>query len=232
MTKTCLAVRHVAFEDMGAFADPVVAAGYDLRLLDAPVADLSAVDPLEPDLLVLLGGPVGVYETDAYTFLSVEIKWAKMRLAHKRPILGLCLGAQVMTVALGAAVRPGAKEIGIASIELTHDGQNGPLRYLADIPVLHWHGDAMELPDAADHLARTDACEVQAWSVGAHALALQFHAEADPDAIEHWLVGHAHEIGANGLDPRVIRADMARDGQRIAAAGRKMLVEWLEGLTR
>lgn len=230
MSKRCLAVRHVAFEDLGAFADPITAAGYETLLVDAPVADLSSADPLEPDLLVLLGGPIGVYETDAYPFLATEIAWAKARLEADRPILGLCLGAQVMTVALGGAVKPGTKEIGVAPVELTEHGRTGPLAALADTPVLHWHGDAMQLPAGADHLARSGACEVQAWSKGASALALQFHAEADPNMIEHWLVGHAHEIGANGLDPQAIRADVARDGARIAAAGQRMLTDWLDGL--
>jgi len=230
MTKRCLAVRHVTFEDLGAFADPIAAAGYETVLMDAPAADLSSVDPLKPDLMVLLGGPIGVYEIDAYPFLAAEIAWAKARLDAGRPILGLCLGAQVMTVALGGAVKPGTKEIGVAPVELTDPGRAGPLAALADTPVLHWHGDAMELPAGAEHLARTNLCEVQGWSFGASALALQFHAEADPEMIEHWLVGHAHEIGMNGLDPRKIRADVARDGGRIAAAGQQMLRNWLEGL--
>jgi len=232
MSKRCLAVRHVAFEDLGAFADPISKAGYETQLIDAPLAGLSAIDPLDPDLLVLLGGPIGVYESDAYPFLATEIAWAKARLEADRPILGLCLGAQVMTVALGAAVKPGTKEIGVAPIELTDRGRAGTLAALGETPVLHWHGDAMELPTGAEHLARTETCEVQAWSRGPFALALQFHAEADPDMIEHWLVGHAHEIGTHGLDPRAIRADVARDGARIAAAGRRMLTDWLEGLDR
>ena len=230
MTRTCLAVRYVAFEDLGAFAQPIAEAGYAVRTIDAPVSELGAVDPLEPDLLVLLGGPVGVYETDAYPFLEWEIAAARARLAARRPILGLCLGAQAMAVALGAPVRPGAKEIGVAPIALTDDGRRSPLRHLADVPVLHWHGDAMTLPAGTAHLARTEACEVQAWSLNAHALALQFHAEADPAAIEHWLVGHAHEISANGLEPRAISADVARHGATIADAGRRMLAEWLVGL--
>lgn len=228
--RTCLAVRHVAFEGLGAFDAPIRAQGYAVRTMDAAVCDPTSIDPLAPDLLVLLGGPVGVYETDAYPFIAHEIEWARARIDANRPILGLCLGAQVMTVALGGAVAPGAREIGIAPIELTEIGTASALRHLGDRPVLHWHGDAMALPAGADHLARTAATEVQAWSKGANVLALQFHAEADPAGIEHWLVGHANEIAAAGLDPRTIRADVADHGTRIAAAGRAMMTEWLERL--
>src|SRR6201999_289627 len=106
------------------------------------------VDPVESDLLVVLGGPIGAYEEDRYPFLTAELTLIGARLKAGRPTLGICLGAQLMARALGADVRPGAgKEIGWAPLVLSEAGRAGPLRHLGNEPVLHWHGDIFHLPE-------------------------------------------------------------------------------------
>ncbi|RBP17129.1 GMP synthase (glutamine-hydrolysing) [Roseiarcus fermentans] len=227
MTKTAVAIRHVAFEDAGVWREPLAEAGYDLSYVEAGV-DALADAARAADLVIVLGGPIGVYETDAYPFLVDEIAVVRRRLEAGAPIVGVCLGAQLMAVALGARVAPGpGKEIGYAPVALADAGRASPLARLDGLPVLHWHGDACELPPGALLLASTPLGPVQAFSRGPRALALQFHVEADPHRIEQWLIGHAAELAAAGLDPRALRADALRHGEATAAAGRALLAEWL-----
>jgi GMP synthase-like glutamine amidotransferase len=136
------------------------------------------VDPLMPDLLVCLGGPIGAYEEAAYPFLRDELALIERRLAAARPTLGICLGAQLMARALGARIYPApAKEIGWGEVRLSEAGQKGPLRHFAGVPVLHWHGDTFDLPKGAELLASTVLCANQAFAFGRYALAFQFHPE-------------------------------------------------------
>src|SRR5690606_8012508 len=99
-----VALRHVAVEDLGSIEPLLIALGHDVHYVDVPVADLNAIDPLAPALLVVLGGPIGVYERDSYPFLDTELALIERRLAARKPTLGICLGAQVMASALGARV--------------------------------------------------------------------------------------------------------------------------------
>lgn len=231
MQKSAVAIRHVPFEDLGTFAQPLAQAGYALRYCDVGVDDLATVAPVETDLIIALGGPVGVYETRSYPFLVDEMQLLKERLAADRPTLGICLGAQIMAAALGAGVAPGdEKEIGFAPISLTRAGAAGPLAHLIDTPVLHWHGDRFEMPAGAERLAETAACDHQAFALGPNILGLQFHPEADGERIERWLIGHACELAAAGIDPCALRAEAARHGAALRDAGRLMFSQWLKEL--
>ena len=97
--------------------------------------------------------------------------------------------------------------------------------------MLHWHGDAFAIPEGADHLAATPLCRNQAFALGTNVLGVQFHPEADASGgLERWLVGHAVELAAAGVDPRILREDAVRAGPALRQAGRRMLTEWLEGL--
>ena len=123
MSSRALAIIHVAFEDLGSLGIELTHAGFDIEVVDACTANLRAINALDPDLMVVLGGPVGVYERDAYPFIEVEIDLLRSRLAAKRPTLGICLGAQLMAAALGARVYPGmnGKELGWAPVHIGSD---------------------------------------------------------------------------------------------------------------
>ena len=124
MIKKCLAVRHVAFEDLGLLGPLLAARGYDVHYLDAGVQPFDPETLIAPDLVIVLGGPIGVYERDAYPFIGEEIAAVAARIESNKPILGICLGAQLMAAALGARVAPGpVKEIGWAPLMLTEAGQ-------------------------------------------------------------------------------------------------------------
>jgi GMP synthase (glutamine-hydrolysing) len=230
MTKTVIAIRHVHFEDLGAFDDVLRRHGYAVRYCDACIDDISGVDPLAPDLIVVLGGPIGAYEELTYPFLGQELALLERRLTAARPTLGICLGAQLMARALGARVYPAAeKELGWDGVQLTEAGRNGPLRHFAGAPVLHWHGDTFDLPKGAELLASTEICPNQAFSFGRQALACQFHPEITASGFERWLVGHAVELAVPGVSPAVLRQDTGRLAPNSAWRGAACLSEWLVG---
>lgn len=235
MMKTALALRHVPFEDLGLLGPLLEQHGYAVRTLDAGVEPLSnAADP-EPDLLVVLGGPIGAYDEASYPFLTETLALVRQRLARQQPVLGICLGAQIMARALGAPVAPmGHKEIGFAPLTLTPAGQRSVLAPLVHgangVPVLHWHGDQFGIPPGTEALAATALCPHQAFAVGAHALALQFHLEADLSRIEQWLVGHACELAAAGVDLQALRRGALTHGPALTLAAQAVFGAWLDGL--
>jgi GMP synthase (glutamine-hydrolysing) len=232
MTKTVIAIRHVHFEDLGAFDDVLRRHGYAVRYCDACIDDIGVVDPLAPDLIVVLGGPIGTYQELTYPFLGQELALLERRLTAARPTLGICLGAQLMARALGARVYPGrAKEIGWAELQLSEAGRTGSLRHFAGVPVLHWHGDTFDLPEGARLLASTEMCPNQAFSLGRHALACQFHPEITANGFERWLIGHAVEIaGTQAISPGLLRRDTERFAPQAAPRGEACLSEWLAAL--
>jgi GMP synthase (glutamine-hydrolysing) len=231
MTRSCLAVRHVAFEDLGLLGPLVSARGYDVRYHDAGIERFDAGILLESDLVIVLGGPIGVYECETYPFITDEIAAVAARLDAKKPILGICLGAQMMAAALGARVAPGpVKEIGYAPLTLTEPGRSSVLAPLGTSPVLHWHGDNCELPAGCECLASTPHCPVQAFSRTPAQLALQFHLETEPARFEAWLVGHTVELGKAGLDPRKLREEARKSGPALREIGSKVLSTWLDAV--
>jgi GMP synthase (glutamine-hydrolysing) len=230
--KSVVAIRHVHFEDLGLFHGVLQAAGYEVRYLDAGAHDLSVVDSLSPNIMVILGGPVGVYDDETYPFLLEERRLLQRRLASNLPTVGICLGAQQIAAALGSRVAPsGGKEIGFAPVSLSPDGRVSALRHLEGVPVLHWHGDNLELPMDATVLASTPLCPNQAFSIGANILGLQFHPEANPANLEAWLIGHAAELASAGIDPRQIRKDAKDDQGALVGSATRMFQEWLANIS-
>ena len=227
--KTAIAIQHIDFEDLGALEAPLREHGYAIRHLDAHNDDLSAA--AKADLLVVLGGPMGVYEADRFPCLHAELRLIRQRLDAGTPLLGICLGAQLIAHAMGARVYPGGtKEIGFAPIRLTPAGERSCLAAVTPgQPVLHWHGDTFDLPPGATLLASTDAYAQQAFSAGPNVLALQFHLEAGAE-IEQWLTGHADELAAADIAPETIRRDAIRNAAPLAAIARQTVLLWLAQL--
>jgi GMP synthase (glutamine-hydrolysing) len=230
--KSAVAIRHVGFEDLGAFAAALRAAGYAVSYRDIGADDLTVPQLAAADLLVVLGGPIGAYEDAIYPFLRQEIALLEQRLAANRPTLGICLGAQLIARAAGARVYPsGIKEIGFAPIVLTEAGRESCLAPFADEPMtLHWHGDTFDLPRGARLLASTALCAHQAFALGPNTIGFQFHPEAGAGNFEAWLVGHAAELNAAGIDIAGLRQDGRRHGPALARKAGAVVSRWLAGL--
>ena len=224
----CIALRHLAFEDLGIFEEVLLAKGFEVIYIEAGQAELAKLDWDEADLLVVLGGPIGVYERHDYPWLCQEIEMVERRLRRDLPTLGICLGAQIIAAALGAAVYPGrAKEIAWSPVQLVPLASGNCLALLDQVDVLHWHGDTFDLPAGATLLASTELTTNQAFSFGRNALALQFHAEADGAQIEHWLIGHTLELRNAGININHLRQASLRGHVAKAVAGQAMFEQWL-----
>lgn len=232
--KYATVIRHVPFEDLGSLSEALSQHDYAVTYLEAGLDRFAALDPLTPELVIVLGGPIGAYDLQDYPFLVNEICLLERRLEADLPTLGICLGAQLMARALGARVYPGShKEIGWSPIELSEAGRHSPLIHLAaeHTAVLHWHGDTFDLPAGATHLASTLICENQAFSWGKCGFALQFHPEITARGLERWWIGHACEIGATpDVSVAKLRQDTARYSEGLEVQAAKFWQAWLEKL--
>jgi GMP synthase (glutamine-hydrolysing) len=232
LSRRVFAIRHVAFEDLGILTPLLTQRGYRIEYLDAGMDALT--DGIgTADLLVVLGGPIGVYDHHRYPFLTEEVSALAARLRRNLPTLGVCLGAQLIAAALGAAVTPapGGTEIGYGAVEFTAAGRDSPLAALGDTPVLHWHNDQFAIPDDALRLAATPGFPHQAFSLGPNILGLQFHLEADHTQLERWLIGHAHELASLEIDLALLRSEAARIGPELATRATQVFDTWLDHLT-
>lgn len=204
---TVLVLIHASWERPHRIRD---AFGAGARLLEV---EALAGDPLpsldELDGIVAMGGPMGAAHLEAHPELEAECKLLAEAVDRQVPVLGICLGAQLLARALGAEVRPGRRaEIGFASIRVSDP--NDPLigALAPEATVLHWHSDVFDLPEGARSLASSAAAEHQAFRYG-NAWGILFHPEADAAMLESWLqvpemvmeAGRAIGLGASGLLP-------------------------------
>ncbi len=181
---TLLVIQHVPWEGPHRILDACV--GLDVRTIK-PLAGQILPDHDEAAGAVVMGGPMGVDDTERYPGLAVEREWLAEALRREMPLLGICLGAQLLARALGAKVRPGQRpEIGFAPVEVLNPDDPILGALAPSTAVLHWHGDVFDLPDGAQRLARSTQTEVQAFRKG-DAWGVLFHPEADLALLEAWL---------------------------------------------
>lgn len=232
MPRTVCAIRHIDFEDMGSLETLLKEKGWGIHYYDAATDDLSQIEARNPDLLVVLGGPIGAYEEDDYPFLNQELEIIKQRLDADKPLIGICLGGQLIARALGQEVYPGnnGKEIGWAPLTLTEEGKNSCLKHLIDCDgyVLHWHGDTFDMPEGATHLATSEKYANQAFTYG-KALAFQCHPEIEKLAMEKWLVGHTATIAETpDLSVKGLRSETKEHAPKLEKVAQKIFSAWLD----
>lgn len=230
--KTALIIRHVPHEGVAGYRLPIEQAGYSVSRIDVTDPGFSAMDLCEPDLLIMMGGPMGVYEQQAHPWIACQLRRLALRLVADRPTLGVCFGAQMIAAALGAEVYPGpATEIGFHAVEVDHGVAGNPLGHIADVPVLHWHGDTFTRPPNVELLGATRAYAHQAFRRGSNVLALQFHAEMGEDPrFDAWLEQWPDAVVGAGGCPQALRRTHDALGPAAVAAGRGMIGQWLSGL--
>lgn len=160
----------------------------DVRLMEQPGSDLPG-DLTGFNALIMLGGPMNVYEEEAYPYLKQLEQLIKEAVRKGLPVLGACLGGQLIAKALGAPVTCSpVQEIGWYRMRLTAAGARSPFfnELPEKFPVFQWHGDTFALPGSASRLAATDDCVNQAFSLEPCVLAVQFHLEITPAIINEW----------------------------------------------
>lgn len=204
--------RHVPHEGLGTIASVLSRYGFSPRTVDI-ARGRPALPPVKSLAgLIVMGGPMGVYEQDRFPFLKRELDYIRKAIAADKPVLGICLGSQLIARALGARVYPnGKKEIGWYRVHLTAEGQKDPLMNGAEAPrakaprakapwVFQWHGDTFDLPQGARRLASSPLCQNQAFRFGQNVYGLQYHLEVDGPMILDWLnqPGAERELAAVG----------------------------------
>jgi GMP synthase (glutamine-hydrolysing) len=234
-TRRALVLSHVAFEDLGSLEAPLRERGFEIESVLAAKAQFPLPQAESCDLLIVLGGPIGVYDQQDYPFLTDEIALIAQRLAARKPILGICLGAQMMAAALGARVYPGQNgaEIGWFPLQAT-PGSETPAWFkplVADgLSVFHWHGDTFDLPTGTRPLAKSERYANQAFMVDNFALALQFHPEVSAEGLESWYVGHACELHQKGIEIATLRKDALLHAPALREAAGRFWRLWLDSV--
>ena len=228
--KNAVAIYHVAFEDAGTLEPVLEERGIPLTYLQAGRDDLSPA--LEADLVLILGGPIGIYEIERYPFLKDELALIEKVVKKGTPVVGICLGAQALAAVLAARVYPGKQaELGWDQLILTDEGKASPLGVLEDLHILNWHGDTFDLPTGATRLASTTLTPNQAFSYGPNVLALQFHVELPERDMERWLIGHTLELAKHNVDLGDMRRQTARYAPPTNEASRTLFNTWLDNLS-
>jgi GMP synthase (glutamine-hydrolysing) len=257
--KPVLAVRHVAHEGLGTIGDALARNDVPVEIVDALAAPSPQPSPkgrwssadFDPGMwagLVVMGGPMNVDEVKKYPFLAEEVRWLERAVEAGLPILGVCLGAQLLAKALGARVYPNKiKEIGWYEVELLPAAGDDPLlgslgsstltpalsqgEREESVTVFQWHGDTFDLPKGAQRLARSELCENQAFRYGRAAYGLQFHLEVTAEIIESWLCegGNCGELaGLSYIDPVAIRRETPEKLPEMQRLGRVVFDRFVE----
>jgi GMP synthase (glutamine-hydrolysing) len=228
--KRVLVVQHEPFEGPGTLASAL--SSCELRLV-APYAGERVPETPQADGLVVLGGGMGVYEAERYPYLRDEMRLLRAAVESRLPVLGICLGSQLLAAALGGAVgKAPRKEIGWHGVGLLEGAATdelfagAPRRFTA----FHWHGDAFTLPDGAVPLAASTMTPLQAFRAGARAWGIQFHLETDAEVLGAMLESGESDLRDAGADAAEIRARAARELPALRDLALSVFGRWAEML--
>jgi GMP synthase (glutamine-hydrolysing) len=226
-----LVLQHVAPETAGRIGDAVAAEGHRLRVVRSFAGEPVPKTLEEVSGLVVMGGPMGVYERDRFPFLHDELRLIERALRAERPLLGVCLGSQLLAHALGADVRPGPKkEIGWHGVMLREAAATDPL--LSGVPgaftAFHWHGDVFDLPGGAAGLARSAQTAWQAFRYGRNAWGLLFHMEVTEAMVKGMVEAFPSELAGAGLDGSAILAQAGAHLPLLERIASRAFARWAE----
>lgn len=221
-----VAFRHVPFEGLGLIQPALDDRGIpvefpDLFRDDAPLPDVSTAGGL-----IFMGGPMSV--NDDLPFVEQEIQFIRQAIGRGQPVLGVCLGSQLIAKALGAKVyKNSSKEIGWFDVHVTDAGRQDPILSGLESTetVFHWHGETFDLPPGATWLAYSDACRHQAFRIHSNVYGLQFHLEVTPEMIRDWCLQDA-----NCGDVRELDSPLNPDlhSERLAGLSRVVFGRWCD----
>lgn len=185
-------LQHVPFEGLGSIEPWLIAAGHEITHT-AFFQSRELPAPHEIDLLIAMGGPMSVNEEETFPWLVQEKTFVRVCIDAGKPVLGICLGAQLIAAAMGARVYPNPlAEIGWFPIEGVPPRATDTFTFPSSLDVFHWHGETFDLPEDAVHLAKSEGCKNQAFQLGRSVIGMQFHLETTPDSARK-LVEHCRE---------------------------------------
>ncbi len=187
--------QHVPFEGLGAIEGWLLARGHKLSCTRFYAGEAPPVDSDGFDWLIVMGGPMNVYQDDAHPWLPSEKHLIHEAINAGKRVLGICLGAQLIADVLGGKVyQNDEREIGWFPVRAVSAGVTSPFAFPRETPVFHWHGDTFALPPGSVWLAESDGCAHQAFVVGTHVLGLQFHLEMTAAGVSGIAQGCADEL--------------------------------------
>ena len=231
-----LVFQHAPFEDLGLFGEVFERQGADYRVLRLFEGQMPAEEWHQVKALIVLGGPMGVDEEEDFPFLRWEKRIIRAAIDEAVPMLGVCLGAQLIAAVLGAPVSRGSvKEIGWSPISITPHGQvDSLLGYMPEnATVFQWHSDGFDLPPGAIRLASSAHFGTQAFRLGKTIYGLQFHLEVTPQMIFRWIEERSKDLA---LAPYVLPDKIMADTQSYAPAlkyyGQRFLTGFLRRVSR
>ena len=219
-----IAFRHIPYEGLGLIQPALEDRGVDVEICDLFLGGPPPSDVAGASGLIFMGGPMSV--NDDLPWLPLEMQYVRQAVDRGQPLLGVCLGAQLIAKSLGARVyRNPVKEIGWFDVQLTEAVRQDPLLSAMDPTetVLQWHGETFDLPAGAEWLAFSEACRHQAYRVGPSAYGMQFHLEVTPEIIADWCAQDA-----NCGDVRELAApiDPHRNAARLSGLSRLVFGRW------
>lgn len=223
-----IVLKHVPYEGPGLIEDMLEGRGYPFKIIDVFEAGV----PLSAagfSGLVSMGGPMSV--NDGTAEISKEKELLLEAMDRDIPILGVCLGAQVIASALGASVYAGPHpEVGWGDVTLTKNGKDDPLLAGVDsvLPVLHWHGETFDLPEGAVNLASSEKFQNQAFRVGSNTYGFQFHLEVDEEMVREWVERDREEENGFVSEPDVILKGISQNLDQVRFGGALVIGRFLD----
>ncbi|HEU4837850.1 MAG TPA: gamma-glutamyl-gamma-aminobutyrate hydrolase family protein [Micavibrio sp.] len=192
-----LVIRHMYSGSLFTIEESFHEKGIDFSYAEGFATDISKIDALKPDIVVVLGGAMGVYEGHRYPWLADEIELIRKRVEADKPFLGICLGAQLMAASQGCDVYKGkaGREFGFLPVQVTKEGLQSPIHHFDESKtrVLQMHGDTFDLPQGATLLASSALYQNQAYRIGRNCFGVQFHPELNRIGLENTIVEcHGH----------------------------------------
>lgn len=235
MSRSVLVVQHALEETAGSILEVL-----EGRAIEPVVVRSFAGAPVPRELgrhegLILMGGPQSVYEQDRYPYLTDELRLIEDALRAGRPVMGICLGSQLLAEALGGRVTKGArKEIGWHRVTMSDAGLIDPIwkGVESSFVAFHWHGDVFSLPDGAASIARSELTEHQAFRHGTSAYGILFHLETTQELVEQMVRAFDEELRAADVDPARVLREAEQHLPALALRGREVFEAWaslLEG---